>query len=75
MADLYLEISDLLVNDPNTGIIKVSKDIFDDYQPNTYVLIEFVDEAPGYIHEYAMKSEDDEGITMEWLATYTAKEN
>lgn len=75
MAVLHLEVADLLVNDTNAGIIKVSKDIFDDYQPYTYVFIEFVDEAPGCIHEYIMKSEDDDGITMEWLTAYSATEN
>lgn len=71
MTVLHLEVADLLVNDTDAGIIKVSKDIFDDYQFDTCIFIKFVDEASGRIHEYIMKSEDDEGITMEWFASYS----
>ena len=66
---LQLEVADLLVNDVDTGIIKVSKDIFDDFNKGTWVEIVFVDEHPDVIFTYQMISEDDEGITMSLLGT------
>lgn len=66
---LKLEVADLLVNDIDKGLIKVSKDIFDDFNKDTIVDIEFVDECPGIVHNYKMVSEDEEGITMVYLGT------
>lgn len=64
---LQLEVTDLLVNDADTGIIKVSKDIFDDFNKGTWVEIVFIDEQPDVVFTYQMVSEDDEGITMNLL--------
>ena len=61
---LQLEVADLLINDIDTGIIKVSKDIFDDFNKGTLVEIVFVDEPSDVVFAYQMASEDDEGITM-----------
>lgn len=70
--DLYLEVTDLLVNDPDAGIIKVSTQVFDDFVPDSHIMVEFVDELPGIIQEYVIKSQDSEGITMEWLSSVLA---
>lgn len=61
---LQLEVADLLSNDVDAGIIKVSKDIFDDFNKGTLVEIVFVDEQTDVVFAYQMVSEDDEGITM-----------
>ena len=68
-VDLYLEIEDLLEYDSSTGNIKVDKDLFDDFVPNTIIHICFVDseKEDGLVNEYVMTSEDDDGIYMEWL--------
>ena len=64
-VDLYLEAEELLYFDMRTGNIKVDKSIFDDFVENTYVNICFVDDKR--VVQYAMVSEDDEGIVMEYL--------
>ena len=64
-VDLYLEAEDMLYVDLITGNIKVDKSIFDDFVENTYVNICFVDDKR--VVQYAMVSEDDEGIVMEYL--------
>ena len=71
-VDLYLEVEELLEFDTKTGNIKVDKDIFDDFVPNTVVRICFVDseEDDDLVIEYVMASEDDEGIYMEWLDSW-----
>lgn len=61
---LQLELADLLSNDIDAGIIKVSKDIFDDFNKGTWVEIIFIDERPDVVYSYQMVSEDDESITM-----------
>jgi hypothetical protein len=66
-ADLFLEIEELLECDMKTGKIKVDKQIFDDFVPNTYINIQFVDTDSDEILQYTMVSEDDEGIYMEYL--------
>jgi hypothetical protein len=66
---LKLEVADLLVNDIDKGLIKVSKDIFDDFNKDTIIDIEFVDECPGIVHNYKMVNEDETGITMVYLGT------
>lgn len=54
--------------DLKTGNIKVYKDIFDDFVPNTYINISFVDDkVEGRVGQYKMISEDDEGIIMEYI--------
>jgi hypothetical protein len=66
---LTLDTDDLLVNDIDKGIIKVSKDIFDDFQENTIIDIKFVDDNSEAIHTYQMIDEDEEGITMRYFGT------
>lgn len=67
-ADLYLEAEELLDFDMRTGNIKVDKSIFDDFVANTYVNICFVDDKrDDRVVQYAMVSEDNEGIVMEYL--------
>ena len=67
-ADLVLDSEELLDFDMRTGNIKVDKDIFDDFVPNTYVNIQFVDDKrEDRIAQYKMISEDDEGICMEYI--------
>lgn len=66
-TDLHLEISDLLENNEEKGIIKVDKSVFDDFAANTYIYISFVDgEEENAVFEYIMISEDNEGIVMEY---------
>ena len=67
IADLVLEIEELLECDIKTGKIKVDKQIFDDFVPNTYINIQFVDTDSDEILQYVMVAEDDEGIFMEYL--------
>ena len=64
---LFLEIEELLECDIKTGKIKVDKDIFDDFVPNTYINIQFVDTKSNEVLSYVMVSEDDRGIYMEYL--------
>lgn len=66
---LTLDTDDLLVNDIDKGVIKVSKDIFDDFQENTIIDIKFVDDNSEAIHTYQMIDEDEEGITMIYFGT------
>lgn len=67
-ADLVLDSEELLDFNMRTGNIKVDKDIFDDFVPNTYVNIQFVDDnSEDRIAQYKMISEDDEGIYMEYI--------
>lgn len=67
-ADLVLDSEELLDFDMRTGNIKVDKDIFDDFVPNTYVNIQFVDDnREDRIAQYKMISEDDKGICMEYI--------
>lgn len=67
IADLYLELEDLIECDMKTGKIKVDKQIFDDFVPNTYINIQFVDTDSNEVLSYAMVAEDDEGIYMEYM--------
>jgi hypothetical protein len=66
---LTLDTDDLLVNNIDKGVIKVSKDIFDDFQENTIIDTKFVDDNSEAIHTYKMVSEDEEGITMIYFGT------
>jgi len=66
-ADIDLEKAELLECDMNTGKIKVDKQIFDDFVPNTYINIKFVDTDSEEVLQYVMTSEDDDGIYMEQL--------
>lgn len=66
-ADLYLEREELLECDIKTGNIKVDKQIFDDFVPNTYINIQYVDTNSDEVISYTMVDEDDEGIFMEYL--------
>ena len=67
--DLFLEREELLECDIKTGNIKVDKQIFDDFVPNTYINIQFVDVPDKYagIWQFSMIAEDDEGIFMEYF--------
>lgn len=66
-ADLILD-SDAYELDMRTGNIEVYKDIFDDFVPNRYINISFVDDnVDGRIAQYKMISEDDERIYMEYM--------
>lgn len=65
-VDLWLEREELLECDIKTGNIKVDKQIFDDFVPNTYINIQFIEDDEG-IWQFTMVAEDDEGIFMEYL--------
>ena len=66
-ADLILDF-DAYELDMRTGNIEVYKDIFDDFVPNRYINISFVDDnVDGRIAQYKMISEDDERIYMEYM--------
>ena len=67
IADLVLEMEELLECDIKTGKIKVDKQIFDDFVSNTYINIQFVDTDSDEILQYVMVAEDDQGIFMEYL--------
>ena len=67
MPDLFLEREELLECDMKTGNIKVDKQIFDDFVPNTYINIQFVEDEDDGIWQFSMVAEDDEGIFMEYL--------
>ena len=45
----------------------VVEQIFDDFVPNTYINIQFVDGKYDGIYQFSMVDEDDEGIFMEYL--------
>ena len=64
--DLELEVQDLLLYDTDAMRIKVPKDIFDTFVPNTYIRIRLLDKGED-AELYVMVSEDDEGIIMDWL--------
>ena len=64
--DLELKVQDLLLYDTEAMRIKVPKDIFNTFVPNTYIRIRFLDKSED-AQLYVMVSEDDEGIIMEWL--------
>ena len=66
-ADICLETEELLEWDMRTGSIKVDKQLFDDFVPNTYINIQFVDTGSDEVLQYVMISEDNEGIFMEYL--------
>jgi hypothetical protein len=63
VADIYLEMEELLECDMKTGNIKVGKQIFDDFVPNSCIKIQFVD-TDDEVMSYTMVAEDDEGIFM-----------
>lgn len=67
IADIILEMEELLECDMKIGRIKVDKSIFDDFVPNTYINIQFSDTKSEEIMQFTMVSEDDEGIIMEYL--------
>lgn len=74
-ADLYLEAEELLDFDMRTGNIKVDKNIFDDFVENTCINICFVDDkVDNRIVQYVMVSEDDKGISMEYLDEWISSE-
>ena len=66
-TDLVLEREELLECDIKTGNIKVDKQIFDAFVPNTYINIQFVEDEDEGIWQFSMVAEDDEGIFMEYL--------
>lgn len=65
--DLFLEREELLECDIKTGNIKVDKQIFDDFVPNSYINIQFVEDEDEGVWQFSMVAEDDEGIFMEYL--------
>ena len=67
MADIILEMEELLECDMNVGRIKVDKGIFDDFVPNTYISILFSDCENLGTMSFSMVSEDNKGIIMEYL--------
>ena len=66
-ADLYLEMSDLISYDSDTGIIRVDKSVFDSFVPNTYINIQFIDSPTEGLYQFIMVSETDTYIEMEML--------
>lgn len=66
-ADLILEENELYSLDMKTGNIQVDKDIFDDFQKDTYLKISFVDSNDDTPMLYKMISETDDYIEMEYI--------
>jgi len=64
---LVLDADDLIEQDWNIGIVKVDNSVFDDFVENSIIYIYCPDINANYILEFVMKSEDDDGIIMEWL--------
>ena len=66
-ADLILDSEELISFDMKTGNICVDKQIFDDYQKDTYINILFTDNNRDDVMQYKMIAETDEYIEMEWI--------
>ena len=65
---VVLEIEDLLECDKSMAKIKVDKGVFDRYEENSYIEIEFADDVcEDLVYCYIMVAEDDEGIYMELM--------
>lgn len=64
--DLILEDAELINRDLKTGDIEVDKDIFDDFEEDTYIKIQFSDTDDDTIFIYIMKAETDDSILMEY---------
>ena len=55
--------------DLRTGDLKIDKQIFDDFEANTFITICFVDEDD-VVNDYVMRREDDEFIYCEFLGAH-----
>lgn len=65
-TDLSLEANELLYRNSDMSVIRVDKQIFDDFVADSYIFICFVDtENPDEIFCYRMTEETDEYIEME----------
>ena len=63
-----LEIADLLEFEPDTYNIKVDKQIFDNYEPNTCIELQLCGEGmSNEILTYVMVAENEDGIVMHYL--------
>ena len=67
---LTLEREELLEYDAETEKIKVSKDIFDAFTPNSLVRIHFIEDDALKVFEYKIVSEDEDGIVLEYIDDY-----
>lgn len=68
---LVIEADDLIEQDMNRGIIKIDKSVFDDFIENTVIYIYCADMDADSVMEFVMRTEDDDGITMEWLDSFS----
>lgn len=55
--------------DLRTGDLKIDKQIFDDFEADTFITICFVDEDD-VVNDYVMRREDDEFIYCEFLSAH-----
>lgn len=73
-----VEVPDIIISsddvefDEATGNIKLSKDLFDNFVPNTYLNIKFTDNNEDKVSQYKMISEADEYIVCEYIGDANA---
>jgi len=65
--DLVLEEKELLFNDNKSGIIRVDKSIFDDFQKDSCIFVSFSDAYSETVFTYIMTNESDDYIEMQLL--------
>ena len=68
---LVIEADDIIEQDMNKGIIKIDNSVCDDFVENAVIYIYCADINANVVMEFIMKSEDDDGIIMEWLDCFS----
>lgn len=68
---LVIDTGDLIEQDMNRGIIKIDNSVFDDFVENAVIYIYCADINANVVMEFVMKTEDSDGITMEWLDSFS----
>ena len=68
---LVIDADDLIEQNMNRGIIKIDKSVFDDFVENAVIYIYCADINADVVMEFVMKTEDNDGITMEWLDCFS----
>lgn len=61
---LVLEVADLMDHDDALNSVTVDKDIFDDFDEDSIIEIQWIDIEGEPIFEYQMVEETDDGIIM-----------
>jgi len=65
--DLVLEREDVTAIDPSYETIEVDKYLFDDFSPDAYINVLFVDDEDSTVESYQMTYETDDVIGMEYI--------